>query len=485
MLVSVSRSPSRVQPSVPNFVVHLPSIRIQPLSARLCNATLYPPQARRGLPRHRQEGGRILVRMRIDQPQGHSGHPLVAAYTTGRVVAATIVERAGPGWFTSVMGSAILALGMALSPIGAPLLAGPARALWIATVGLFAALLVFWLAHGLRYPSHIRSCLKDPTRAPLWGAPPIACLTIATGFLVIGRPLGGLALAPTMVLCAQVLWIAGVVGSLAAALGVPYLMFTRHQLSTEMTSGTWLLPVVPPLVVAVPGALLISSWPSQWRSSMLALGYALWGMGAILSAIVVVLFIARLAYYRVPTGALVTTVWIVLGPVGMSIAGIEALGATASVVWPTVGPALRLAGLAYSLPTWGFGVYWLALTLLVTLRAARLRLPFTLGWWAFTFPLGVMTTGTYALYGRTHAALFTVAGLVFLLLLVVLWVMVAAHSARQCLLTARNALALSGLLATKDSTGAAAKPDALPAPTTTPSRVDMPMEEHQPARRGE
>jgi C4-dicarboxylate transporter/malic acid transport protein len=338
------------------------------------------------------------------------------------------------------MGTGILALAVALSPLTTPPLHAVAAALWMATLALFIALLLLWLAHGLRDPNALRTCLDDPVRAPLWGAPPIACLTLATGFLVIGRPLAGPGLAPALLVCAQALWLAGVAGSLFSSLAVPYLMFTRHELSLEMTSGTWLLPVVPTLVAAVPGALLTSSWPAGWRPSMLALSYALWGIGAILSAIIVVLFVARLAYNRIPSGALVTTVWIVLGPVGMSITGIDALGAAASAVWPAFGPTLRIAGLAYSLPAWGFGVYWLALTVLVTLRAARTQLPFTLGWWAFTFPVGVLTTGTYALYRSTQASLFATAGVAFLLLLATLWTLVAIYSVRQCVTSVRNAL---------------------------------------------
>lgn len=381
--------------------------------------------------------------LKDDRVESHESDSLGPRRALWRFVVSLAVERVGPGWFTSVMGTGILALGIALSPLTAPPLHAIAAALWMATLVLFVALLLLWLAHGLRDPQALRTCLDDPVRAPLWGAPPIACLTLATGFLVIGRPLAGPALAPAMLVCAQALWLAGVAGSLFSSLVVPYLMFTRHDLSLEMTSGTWLLPVVPLLVASVPGALLTSSWPVGWRPSMLALSYALWGIGGILSAIIVVLFVSRLAYHRVPSGALVTTVWIVLGPIGMSIAGIDALGAAASTVWPPFGPTLRIAGLAYSLPAWGFGVYWLALTVLVTLRAARTQLPFTLGWWAFTFPVGVLTTGTYALYGRTQASLFAAAGVAFLLLLATLWALVAGHSVRQCVLSVRNALVTS------------------------------------------
>jgi tellurite resistance protein TehA-like permease len=256
----------------------------------------------------------------------------------------------------------------------------------------------------------------------------MACFTIATGFLLIGAP----RLGETLCLpAAQVLWLVGVGGSIFSALVVPYLMFTSHQVSLETTYGSWLLPVVPPIVASVPGALLVFSWPTAWQGSMLALTYALWGLGLALAAILIVLFYSRLAYHKVPEGALVTTLWLVLGPLGQSVAGINALGTAAEHVWPALAPSLRAAGLAYGLPVWGFGLYWLALAILITVRAARTNLPFALGWWAFTFPVGVMTTGTYALYARTGAAVFAVAGVSLLALLATMWILVAVHTVRH------------------------------------------------------
>jgi hypothetical protein len=63
------------------------------------------------------------------------------------------------------MGTGILALGIALAPLAIPSLHAVAAALWMATVALFVALLLLlWLAHGLRDPRALRTCLDDPVR---------------------------------------------------------------------------------------------------------------------------------------------------------------------------------------------------------------------------------------------------------------------------------------------------------------------------------
>lgn len=342
-----------------------------------------------------------------------------------------------PGWFTSVMGTGILAICMTLSPVTIPGLKNIAIVLWSIDACLLALLLLLWLAQGLCYPGQIRASLHDPAHAQLWGAPPMACFTVSTGFLVIGTHILN---ASWCIHAAQGLWLLGVAGSIFSALVVPYLMFTHHDLSIETTYGSWLLPVVPPIVASVPGALLASTWPLALRSNFLALSYVLWGIGIALAAIIIVLFYARLAYHNVPTAMLVPTLWIVVGPLGQSVAGINALGNATHAIWPTLETTLRAAGLVYGLPVWGFGMYWLVLAILVTIRAARTHLPFNLGWWAFTFPVGVLTTGTYALYARTQTAFFAVSGILLLCLLALMWTLVATHTLRHILATTYGTL---------------------------------------------
>lgn len=38
---------------------------------------------------------------------------------------------------------------------------------------------------------------------------------------------------------------------------IPYLTFTRYKISPDAAFGGWLMPVVPPMVSAANGALLI------------------------------------------------------------------------------------------------------------------------------------------------------------------------------------------------------------------------------------
>ena len=339
-----------------------------------------------------------------------------------------IVEAAGPGWFTSVMGTGILGIGLVASPVAIPGAAAAGVAVWALAALVFAVIAPLLIVRAFMAPAGLLSTLRDPSTAQPWGAPPMAAFTIASGLVLIAARHGGGELAIAL---AQGIWVAGAVLSLLSAFFVPYLMMTEHELKPEHALGAWLLPVVPPIVASVPAALLLQTFPVALRSSILALAYGMLGLGIALAALTIAVFYSRLFFAKVPRGALAPSMWLVVGPLGQSIAGAYALGTAAAPVWPHWGSGLQAAGVAYGVLTWGFAMYWLVLAGVTTLRETRKGMPFTLGWWSFTFPVGVLIAGSDALYAATRAVLFEVAATALLALLATTWAIVATRTARN------------------------------------------------------
>jgi hypothetical protein len=101
----------------------------------------------------------------------------------------------------------------------------------------------------------------------------------------------------------------------------------------------------------------------------------------------------------------------------------------AGVLPAPLGQAASAFGLFYGVPTWGFAAVWMVLAAALTLRTTRQKLPFSLTWWSFTFPVGTVVTGTSALSAQIHADLFTVTWFVLYLLLAAAWITVAIRTA--------------------------------------------------------
>ena len=160
----------------------------------------------------------------------------------------------GPNWFASVMGTGIVATAGATLPMRIPGLHVFSRVVWVVAAVLLVVLVVAVTAQWFRHPTVARSHAHSPQMVHFYGAAPMALLTVGSGALLVGRDLIGLRLAVDL---DWVLWTAGTVGGLFTALTIPYLMFTQLNVAPDAAFGGWLMPVVPPMVSAASGALLI------------------------------------------------------------------------------------------------------------------------------------------------------------------------------------------------------------------------------------
>jgi tellurite resistance protein TehA-like permease len=94
----------------------------------------------------------------------------------------------------------------------------------------------------------------------------------------------------------------------------------------------------------------------------------------------------------------------------------------------SIGTVAQGLGVIGGVLLWGFGLWWLLLASLITVRYFRARVPFNLGWWGYTFPLGVYTLATLRLGATLHLGVFTVIGAVLIVALAGMWALVAAKT---------------------------------------------------------
>ncbi|CAG6399005.1 TDT family transporter [Streptomyces cocklensis] len=327
-----------------------------------------------------------------------------------------------PGWFAAVMGTGILANAAATLPRGAGGLRPAATVIWVA-----AALLLLILTAGYVRQWALRMHAADPAAAQFLGAPPMALLTVGAGAVLLGGRVMGTRAA---LVVDWSLWSLGTAGGLATACAVPYLMITRHRFAPGAAFGGWLMPVVPPLVSAATGALLVPHAPAGEPRLALLLGcYALLGLGLVAVFLVLAMVYSSLVHHEAPAGAAVPTVWIGLGALGQAVTALGALATASRGVLPA--PSARDAAALALLPgvgLWGFAVLWLALAAALTVREFRAGLPFAPTWWSFIFPLGALVTGTSALAARTGSQLFVWPGVFLYVLLAAAWAAVAWRS---------------------------------------------------------
>src|ERR1700744_6466500 len=221
----------------------------------------------------------------------------------------------GPNWFATVMGTGIVAVAGAEVPLRGAGLRWVAPAVWVLASVMLIGLAAAWAGHWARHPAQARGYAADPVMAQFWGAPPMALTTVGAGALLLGPGLLG----PAAVGLDWVLWSAGTLLGLVTTAWIPYLMMTRHEIGADAAFGGWLMPVVPPMVSAATGALLIPHAPAgQARLTLLVACYAMFGISLLASLIIIPQIWSRLVQHKVGPAAMAPTLWIVLGPLGPS-----------------------------------------------------------------------------------------------------------------------------------------------------------------------
>ncbi|MFE2420128.1 TDT family transporter [Streptomyces hokutonensis] len=341
----------------------------------------------------------------------------------------TAVRHLGPNWYASVMGTAIVATAGAGLPGHLPGLRTACAAVWALSLALLLTLLAARTLHWTHHRDQARADLQDPATAPFYGCLAMALLAVGGGALVVGQDWIGLRAA---VVLDAVLFGAGTVVGLVAAVAVPYLMAVRHHVHPSEATPVWLLPVVAPMVSAALGPLLVPHLPAgQPRETLLLACFAMFGLSLLATLLMLPLVFARLVAGGPLALALTPTLFLVLGPLGQSTTAVGKFADFAPGVVPAASArAFGLLAVLYGVPVMGFALLWFALATAHVVRARRRGMGFAMTWWAFTFPVGTCVTGAESLARHTGLAVYD--GLAFVLygVLVAAWVTAAAHTAR-------------------------------------------------------
>lgn len=335
-----------------------------------------------------------------------------------------------PNWFAATMGTGVLALALAQLPVRIPGLHLLAEGLWFFTIGLFVLFSLAYAARWVLFFDEARRIFGHSTVSMFFGTIPMGLATIINGFLLFGIPRWG----DGVVALAELLWWLDVALSLACGVLIPYMMFTRQEHRIDQMTAVWLLPVVAAEVAAASGGLLAPHLAdAHSQLVMLVTSYVLWAFSLPVAFSILTILLLRMALHKLPHESMAASSWLALGPIGTGALGMLLLGADAPAIFTAnglagVGEIAEGLGLVAGITLWGFGLWWMLMALLITLRYLRDGIPFNLGWWGFTFPLGVYALTTLKLASTLHLTFFAVFGSLLVLALALMWLLVGKRT---------------------------------------------------------
>ncbi|GAQ46428.1 hypothetical protein AtubIFM56815_004434 [Aspergillus tubingensis] len=344
-----------------------------------------------------------------------------------------VVRHFTPSWFSVTMGTGIVSILLNTLPYNGQWLYWISVVLFAFNVLLFTIGCIITFLRYTLYPEIFFAMIKHPVQSMFIGTFPMGFATIINMFCFVCVPAWG----DWTRNFAWGLWIFDAIFSVITALSLPFLLMA-HGTEMQLSSMTavWLLPIVSCIVAASSGAIVADVLPNPQHALWTVLvSYVLWGIGLPLALMVMVIYLQRLTLHKLPPKAVIVSVFLPLGPLGQGGFGIMKLGQAAQEIFPKTqtleaasGPIFYTLGFMVALILWSFGLVWLFFALASIARSKSF--PFNIGWWGFTFPLGVYATSTCQMGKELPSEFFRVLGTILSLCVVVLWIVVSIGTLR-------------------------------------------------------
>lgn len=344
-----------------------------------------------------------------------------------------VVRNFSPSWFSITMGTGIVSTILITIPWKTSWLYYLSIVFWVLNVCLFS---LAFTASFLRYtiwPEIWPVMIDDATNSLFLGTIPMGFATIVEMWVFVAVPAWG----HWAAYFGWALWMldSAVAVSVTVSLGV-LLMSESHQRSLDSITAAQLLPIAATIVAAGTGSEVASVLPNpQHALGTIITCYIMWGMATPMALTVIVIYYTRLALHKMPPREVIVSAFLPLGPLGFGGYTILYLGKTAKDIFhnthtidPLAGSIAYVLGFFVALVMWGWGLVWFAFALAAIYKSRPF--PFNMGWWGFTFPLGVYSISTVLIGEELPSRFFRVLGTVFGTAVIGLWIVIACGTAR-------------------------------------------------------
>lgn len=338
-----------------------------------------------------------------------------------------IVLNFTPSWFSVTMGTGIVSILLHNLPYNGRWLYWISIGIFCLNVLIFSTFLVISILRYTMFRGLFQFMIRHPVQSLFTGTFPMGLATIVNMVVFVCVPVW-----PWATTLAWTLWWIDVVIAVSTCFYLPFVIMLKHESELSRMTAAWLLPIVATIVAAASGGIVAEVLPNpQYQLWTVVTSYVLWGTGFPLAMVVLVMYFHRLTVHKLPPREVIVSVFLPLGPLGQGSFAIMQLGKVAKQVFPVTktlgdsqnaGTVFYELGVAAALVIWGYGLIWMFFALA---SISRSRFPFNMGWWGFTFPLGVYSVSTTTLAQDLPSAFFRVLGTIFSLCVVVLWIIVS------------------------------------------------------------
>lgn len=330
------------------------------------------------------------------------------------------VKYLAPAWFAAIMGTGGLANIFFLWQNSFPL----GHFLGIGFAGITAILysIVFfpWVIRWIKYFEYVQRDLNHPLTGNFFVTMPIGTVILGTNIYLIWSKHLSEVLTFYLIFA---IWLFAILGvSFFTFYSTFRFMRVEETPKPEVVNFSWIMAPIANMAVSLIGnPVLEMSMKAQpsWSVSILIVDTALFGIGFFLLIFISSIVFVRLANHPLPSAETTPSFGIFLGAVGLAVNAILDASKNAHKMGLLVSTDLaNLIGVV----VWGFGIWIVGIIMIICFHQIRRGgIPFSMGWWAFIFPLAAYTLSSQKVASLFETPLTSVYAAFLTILLLLLW----------------------------------------------------------------
>lgn len=331
-----------------------------------------------------------------------------------------IIKHLAPSWFAVIMGTGGLANILFLWKDSFP--SGELLGLILAALAgiLYFCVLFPWVIRWLYYYEYVRRDLHHPVTVNFFVTMPVATTIIGTNIFIIW----------SQYLSASMVYNFSLIAYIIAILGVTFFTFyttfrmMRMEISPkpETMNFSWIMAPIANMAVLLIGNPVLTmtiKYRPEWAVSVLVTNISLLGIGFFLFIFISSIIFVRLAQYPLPPAELTPSFGIFLSAIGLAVSAVIDTAKNSQTMGLLASTDLSYLAAAC---IWGFGIWIVGIIFIICLHQFRKGgIPFSLGWWAFIFPLAAYTIASQKIAAYFISPLASGFTVFLTLLLGLLW----------------------------------------------------------------
>ncbi|KAK4046256.1 Plasma membrane sulfite pump involved in sulfite metabolism [Microbotryomycetes sp. JL221] len=345
-----------------------------------------------------------------------------------------------PAWFAVTMGTGISSILLHNLPYQFKGLNTIAIIMFVLNTILFCTFTAMSIARYVMYPTYFMKMLAHPASSLFLGTFAMGFATVGDGVVLFCVP--AIESRDAWIRFAWALWWLDAFVSVVIAIGVPFVMFTRQTHTPTSMTAVWFLPVVAPIVAAAHGGIVAEVLAPTHAFVTILLSYMMLGIGLAPAFLLMALYFQRLALHKLPPTAVIFSTFLPVGPCGQSAYAFMQLSRMlvnkteqdtnfgrnlfSTVDLHTVVMAVYACSMVAALFMVGLGVFWMTLAIGSLVKTYKTTwIPFNLGFWALTFPVGTMASAVIMLARELDSTALRGFAMFLSMWVIVAWLIVA------------------------------------------------------------